>query len=560
MSLYFADEADQLSFGVQASNVHEVAHFSSTTDDVVMRLFTNNGSTDDNITTGIAIGSSNYDKTATASNNLYFGHITQESNINPVFLMQDSKIAINAVPSSNYSLTVVNGILSDTVTTPWIVASNYDDTFKNIANLTYINNATVTAGAASALGSVPLTLAFNGDSTAYTYRMNFIKNGSIVDTAGPTTVNNTASTSFSKTLGSGTYSMQLGVTTPGSGTGSSYFNSNAGTFTVGTVDSLSTVPAISYSSGATYTGTTHTVGGVSYYGSGTVINFPASTLAFTNMYGTVDPTSIVTHALSLSNLATGAVTNYEYADIFTDVTSSSSHNDNTVSFTLSGAENALISIKGTVKNTVGSGTPTTLISNFLYIGTLPTDEYTLPASVYTSMPITSAIRMSIPTAKSPVPGGVAVTDLTQFNGTPSIYDAIYSPYNGNYYVSATIPASAISPAIDASLVSPHYWFAVKFVTTIPLRSFILDFTNSSNILNVYVAWSSITSGGAAGAWFDADTYYTLSGGCGSGSSSTNRYPIQLNQGKSISANDTIYVMVKMDTGGYINLPGMRIAF
>jgi hypothetical protein len=41
MSLYFADE-DNITFGVQSSNVKEVAQFSSTTDEAFVRMFTNN--------------------------------------------------------------------------------------------------------------------------------------------------------------------------------------------------------------------------------------------------------------------------------------------------------------------------------------------------------------------------------------------------------------------------------------------------------------------------------------------------------------------------------------
>ena len=101
MSSFFADE-DNITFGVQGSNEAEVAQFSSTTDDVFFRFFTNNYSETDNFVTGTAIGSSNYDKTNSARNNLYFGHITEYSNVERIMTITDRRVGINTDPTATF--------------------------------------------------------------------------------------------------------------------------------------------------------------------------------------------------------------------------------------------------------------------------------------------------------------------------------------------------------------------------------------------------------------------------------------------------------------------------
>lgn len=96
---FFADE-DNITFGVQGSNIAEVAQFSSTLDDVFVRLFTNNNSLTDNFVTGTVIGSSNYDKSASKLNNLYLGHVTGYSNIQRVITIQNDRVGINTTPAS----------------------------------------------------------------------------------------------------------------------------------------------------------------------------------------------------------------------------------------------------------------------------------------------------------------------------------------------------------------------------------------------------------------------------------------------------------------------------
>lgn len=105
MALFFADTTDQITLGVQASNQSEATQFSSTTDEVFMRFFTNNNSPTDNLKTGTVIGSSNYDKTTGNLNNLYFGMLTGYSNVQKSMVMQKDRVGITtSAPNSLFQV------------------------------------------------------------------------------------------------------------------------------------------------------------------------------------------------------------------------------------------------------------------------------------------------------------------------------------------------------------------------------------------------------------------------------------------------------------------------
>ena len=571
MAVYFADDTKELSFGVQASNVFEVAQFSSTLDDVVVRMFTNNGSTTDNMTTGVAIGSSNYDKTATASNNLYLGHISGGSNINPVLLMQDSKIAINTVPS-NYSLTVHNGTYTDTLTTQWITATNYDQTFSNISGFTYINNATVAAGQSNILGTVPFTVNFNGNSIQYTYTLNFISNNTLVSTS-VSTVSNSNIAYYSSNFTTGTYGMQLGVTTPGSGTGSHYYNSNAGSFTVGAVDTLKSAPSVSLSGTPIYS-TDHIayISGIPYYGSGTTITFPAGSLHFSRMYEAIDPRPLISTAMTLCNIISSApqpqttTSNYNYSSIYTNVTTHSSTNDVDVSLILGGTGNGLLSIYDTVFSTFSHTTSQLSVTPYFYLGT-PPNETALPTSSFTGMPISMITRMSVQND----PSNLASFPLSSLIPYTSLgaYDVLYNPNTGLYVCNAlNFTYTDYVPNISLPLSSRAY-FAIRLTPTIPLTSFVLTMNNSLNngaLFPVYVAWAGVNGG----AWYDASMLYNAasSPGCAAAiptysPGSPYRYPIRLPQNQSLSTAANVFILIKMDTSSQstcISQAGISVSY
>lgn len=122
MSSFFAEE-DNITFGVQGSNEAEVAQFSSTRDDVFYRFFTNNFSETDNFVTGTVIGSSNYDKTNAARNNLYFGHVSEYSNVERIMTITEKRVGINTDPTATFhvvgsNVDHSNVVLVETINSP----------------------------------------------------------------------------------------------------------------------------------------------------------------------------------------------------------------------------------------------------------------------------------------------------------------------------------------------------------------------------------------------------------------------------------------------------------
>lgn len=121
MTTFFADTTDNMTFGVQASNQAEFAQFSSTTDAAFMRMFTNNYALNDNLATGVAFGTSNWDKTLAARNDIFLGHITNYSNLQKVVVIREDKVGINTTtPQSPFHVFV------DSTTTPWSNLARYD--------------------------------------------------------------------------------------------------------------------------------------------------------------------------------------------------------------------------------------------------------------------------------------------------------------------------------------------------------------------------------------------------------------------------------------------------
>lgn len=109
MSLYFAD-GDSLTFGVQSSNVAEVAQFSSTIDEAFIHLYTNNYQNIENTTTGVAIGTKSFSAT---SNDFYIGNITNNGTaVDRVLTVRGDRVGIRtSVPQA--ILHVVGSNLSE---------------------------------------------------------------------------------------------------------------------------------------------------------------------------------------------------------------------------------------------------------------------------------------------------------------------------------------------------------------------------------------------------------------------------------------------------------------
>lgn len=544
MSMFLADDINELSFGVQASNVSEVAQFSSTLDNVIVRMYTNNGAPQDNMVTGVAIGSSNYDKSGSASNNLYFGHITEGSNINPVMLMQGGQIAINTVPSSNYSLTVQGAISSDALSTPYLIATNVNDTFANIGANTYVSAASVTPSAPSPSGLVSFAVALKGNSTLYSYKLSATSNSYVFNS----TTQNTSTTSsvYSNTFSSGTYNVHLAVTTPGTGTGSSFIGSNLATFTVGATDSIG-APVVSLSSAPTFSANYTYVSGIPYYASGTTVTFPTSSLAFTRIYNTIDPRSALTNVVTING------TNYTYSSVFTNVLTANSVNNFSLQTTLSGAGAAIVNMSSVVRNiNYQSGVSGTLVTSVSYLGT-PITESTMPMATYTNMPISSITRMSIANAESS-PSTPSISNLSSYTGTPSSYDAFYSPFDSKFYpTSAAVVRGTYSPTMPGGLTGSRQYVCFVIAATSALSTFVLNFAGATGISSVNLQWAQL------GAWYDASVLYTI-GGCAEAThtSGSTRYPITVPQGATLTGSTNIYVCVSFT--GSLSLSGMTVSY
>jgi len=109
--IFFQDIDDGIGFGIQTCNVADVALFSSTGYDARILLFTANNGTPglEYINVGSAFGTSNY-KT-NAQNEIYIGHVTQQSNVQKVIVIHDSNVGINT-PYPTASLQITSPVTS----------------------------------------------------------------------------------------------------------------------------------------------------------------------------------------------------------------------------------------------------------------------------------------------------------------------------------------------------------------------------------------------------------------------------------------------------------------
>jgi len=438
--------------------------------------------------------------------------------------------------------------VAGTIASPMILGSNIIQTFTNVANFTFVNGAKITIGVIPPTGNVPITLLFNGNSTQYTYTLK-TSTGTVVSSQ---TINNTATAYINNyTFSPGTYSLNLTSTTPGVGAGS-FFNSNAiSTFTVGATDSIGQ-PNINLSGTPTFSSGSYIyVSGVPYYGYGTTLTFPVSSLTFTNIYNTINPTSpsVITNVVIINGVA------FTYSQVFTNFLVANSTNNNTLSVTLNSSETvSTLPISATVYNiNYQGGYSTTLISNvsnsgILYLGSAINETY-MNVATYPNMPITSVVRQA--TSSSVVaPAVPAISNLTSFTGgnTISTNDGFYSPYTGFIYSNINnVPRGTYAPTLP-NLTGSHSYFSFLITTTAALGSFVINFNsaNTTGITNLYVYWVSL------GNWYNAKYLYTNTGNSGCGASTYtapptgDRYPITLPQGTTLSAYTNIYVSVQFN--------------
>ena len=109
--IFFQDIDDGIGFGIQTCNVADVALFSSTGYDARILLFTANNGTPglEYINVGSAFGTSNY--ATNAQNEIYIGHVTEQSNVQKVIVIHDSNVGINT-PYPTASLQITSPVTS----------------------------------------------------------------------------------------------------------------------------------------------------------------------------------------------------------------------------------------------------------------------------------------------------------------------------------------------------------------------------------------------------------------------------------------------------------------
>ena len=142
--IFFQDIDDGIGFGIQTCNVPDVALFSSTGYDARILLFTTNFGTPglENINVGSAFGTSNY--ATNVQNEIYIGHVTEQSNVQKVVVIHGSNVGINT-PFPTAALQVTSPL------------NSYGDAFLvNSLNSTNIPTFRITNNGQVGIGTNPL--------------------------------------------------------------------------------------------------------------------------------------------------------------------------------------------------------------------------------------------------------------------------------------------------------------------------------------------------------------------------------------------------------------------
>lgn len=646
MSLYFADD-DNITFGVQASNIAEAAQFSSTTDDVFVHLYTNNyQDLVENTAYGVAFGSSNFSAGVSPRNDFYIGNVTNNgTSVDRVITMRDTNvgirtsvpqatlhvvgsnlgagcntflvetinspaypalvinnlgyIGIGTTPTTTEALTVRGKLIVDNIqvgggtgggagttssklivaygmdhpadttyldfgfstmsnisniVTPLLQADNIRETIANIAGFTFIDNTITTVSAPNTRGEVTFTTKFNGNAPSYIYTLTTIKNGetvtSNVTNPAQVTINGAIDTIKSSPFSTGTYSVNIYATASnGTGTGSYFGKSNVATFTIGPTDlvptptvTLTQTPPISFTGSPTII-----YSGIPYYTTGTQLTFPVGSIAFTNIYNTIDPVSTVPSALTLNG------SNFSHASLFTNYLTNNASNTRVVSITIASNINIPFTLAATVYNINGSNTYRNFVPAITFVSNgINISETAISKTQYATAPIASVTRLS---TSSAIP---VVASFTAFNSAaPSQYDALFSPINSTFY-STYSAVQALFGTYTPSFTpvsGAHNQLTLELSTTAPLRAFVLSLTNAVGVTSVKVNWAGINT-----TWYDASIIYTQPTGCASATPTSTRFPIRLPlalMDQTLAVQSYIYVNIVFS--GSVPMSGINIS-
>jgi hypothetical protein len=602
--------ASNVALAVRSVGVNEVAQFSTTTDDAFVRLFTNNYGATDNATKGVVIGSSNYDKTATAKNDFYVGNVINgsitrtltirdqrfgirtidpQANLHIVADNQDAfrvdgssitnainvdthgHVGIGSAPEHTQTLTVTGRMVVDRLSvgaptdastpliiaygmknptnvnyldfgfstlsnikdiyTPFLYACNIDNHLLNIAQRSFLYNATMSTRSSNAGGYVWFNTSLYGVSTNYDL---YLLASNVA--TGAVTVRSTSNVSFTGEppytfvmngrFDTGTYWVGLsGRGYSGQNYGYWYVNNTLTSITIPTSDTIGD-PTVTLT-GSNVTNVRTTVSGIQYHAAGAQIQFQQSNILFTNMHGTVNASLTLPYALEVgvdtSPTSLDSLSQYTYTQVFgpTYPTLNTS-NLNTVSYTIpSTATSRMVTLRYRLYNVRYDTINLPDIKSFpVQWHQIPAsfNEVTMEVGVRTSMPISSVVRQQLVSATNPF-------QFATFSSTsPSSFDAIYDPIRNAFY-SSTASLSYRTPFDPTfTTATSREYLALKLTTLAPLVSFVVNLSTATSVTiqSVFVRWNTVTSND-----LDASVFY-MDGGCAASTPvQDKRYVVQL---------------------------------
>jgi hypothetical protein len=431
------------------------------------------------------------------------------------------------------------------IVAPLIQGENIIQTFSNIANYTFLNRTSTSVSAPTVRGDVTFTTTFFGNAPSYVYTLTAVRNGTT-----SITVNNTpkvtvgAVDSITATFSSGTYQVHINASASnGGGTGSFVQASNVASFTITTADTIA-APTMTLLSPPTFSTTPlYVASGVQYYTNGTTMTFAENTLAFTNIYQTINPATVLSRVLQIGT------TNFRHTDVFTDHLTFNTLNSKAVSVTI----NSNV-IGATVFNINSSNTYPQFVNSVAYVDSQSAQSETvLPSTQYSSVPVSALQRMSTNTQ---IPAAASITDLTSISG----FDALFSPINNTFYSTYTAIESLMGiyyPSYSP-VAGTHNQLTLRVTTTAALPSFVLELANAVNVSQVLINWAGINT-----TWYNAAVLYTQATGCAATVSDvapTTRFPVRVPfalMDQTLPAQSFIYINITFN--GSIPMSGIRLS-
>lgn len=480
---------------------------------------------------------------------------------------------------------------------PYVGSSSSTDleAIRNLALNAFIWDAAVTATYSAANLSINTNTTFYGNSSYYdiTYTLSpstiatttgyFVNNSNkifnnLAPNAAPnSTVGNNV---FQKTipitnLVTGANTLTLNITTQNAGGTGRYSTKQIQTTINLTANDPMGNPTIAITTPSTTLSNIQTlrISGLYYYTNGTIINFPAASLTFNNIYNIIQFSSLPANFLTVTD-SSGSSTTIQNTSILyyganlpfpAPSQTNTQYLNNAISYTLNGsgytAADRLTLTATNPKNLSGTqfyGGP----EGKTYIGYIGTGwnasfERTISLKTSTNSGISAIERMSNKTpfttpATSPLTPTTA--QIVTFNPEAmGVYDCYYLPYMDTFVSDINISNSFanIQLPYDVPTVPGIRILTLQLTNTAVLQTFTLLIGTASRaavtVHNISVKWSESTTPAKTYGWYDASIPYTDAGGCQKGVSG-NWYTNQININRS---DMTTYSLSNGAIGGNI---------